>query len=114
MSGMDQEPGLLGLSRRFAQISVPGITEPKVIQGNFSLRETEPHNSPEHKQQQQKLRVRARAREQMLIQSEIESVEFNLYSTEEIDIYSVVNVTNPDKEGPGTVRDLKMGPHSEN
>jgi DNA-directed RNA polymerase beta' subunit len=101
---------LAGLSRRFAQISIPGINEPKVVQG-ISINNVSPSTQDN---KQQKARARAREREQMLIQSEIESVEFSLYSTEEVDAYAVVNVTNPGKEGPKTVRDLKMGPHSEN
>lgn len=48
-----------------------------------------------------------------MILSEIESVEFNLYSTAEIDEYAVVNVTNPEPYGSASVRDLKMGPHNE-
>ncbi|MCL5272629.1 MAG: hypothetical protein M1486_04905, partial [Gammaproteobacteria bacterium] len=112
-----------GLSRRFAQISIPGISEPRVLQGiTIPL---PPENGPssgnsgqlrpsqQERKQQQRLRARARQKEQQLILSEIESVEFNLFTTEEIDALAVVNVTSPEKEGPGTVRDLKMGPHSE-
>ena len=80
----DSQSELKGFSRRFAQISVPGITEPKVLQGisipvgsdNVStLRKSGlvMANIQERKQQQ-KLRARARQRQQMLILSEIESV----------------------------------------
>ena len=117
----DSQEGLQGFSRRFACITVPGVTEPKILQdGNLSISTKNVTNpdqnrpSTQERKQQQKLRARARAREQMLIMSEIDTVEFNLFSTEEIDNYAVVNVTGPDKEGSGTVRDLKMGPHSEN
>ena len=99
-----------GLSRRFAKISIPGITEPKVVEGLISTKE-EP---VPRKQNHQRQRTIARIRENELVQSEISLVEFNLFSTEEIDTYAVVNVTNPEKEGSGTVRDLKMGPHNEN
>ena len=108
---MDVQKEYQGLSRRFTQISVTGITEPKVVQGSVPLGSEIKKNDFK---KEQKLRARARAREQMLILCEIDSVEFNLFSTEEIDNYATVNVANPDKEGSGTVRDLKMGPHSEN
>ena len=98
-----------GLSRRFAQISISGITEPKIVSGIVPIEDKVVAPKKSHQRQ----RTIARLRESELVQSEIESVEFNLFSTEEIDTYAVVNVTNPDKEGSGTVRDLKMGPHNE-
>jgi DNA-directed RNA polymerase beta' subunit len=107
------DTGIQGLTRRFAQISIPGLTEPKVVQDAITA-SGKPESLDQGHKQHRKLRVRAKEREEMLIQSEIEAVEFSFFSTEEIDTYSVVNVTNPDKEGSGTVRDLKMGPHSEN
>jgi DNA-directed RNA polymerase II subunit RPB1 len=121
MSSLESGKELQGFNRRFAHISIPGITEPKIVQdvnptitpGNTS-RTAQGRPIVQDRKQQQRLRARARAREQMLIMSEIDAVEFNLFSTEEIDNYAVVNVTSPDKEGSGTVRDLKMGPHSEN
>lgn len=99
----------VGFYRRFANISVSGVTEPKVV----PALEGNPGIVQENRNRQQQRRSRARQREHMLTMSEIESVEFNLFSTEEIDSYAVVNVTSSAKEGPGTVRDLKMGPHSE-
>jgi DNA-directed RNA polymerase beta' subunit len=107
---MSTDDMMQGFSRRFAQISLPGVTEPMVTDCNINTVVTKHQDE----RTQQKLRSRAKAREQMLTLSEISFVEFNLYSTEEIDTYAVVNITSTDKEGPGTVRDLKMGPHSEN
>lgn len=102
----------IGLSRRFASIPVPGVTEPRPV-SEISI--PLPPQGPVGQSQpvQKKFRARSRLREQSLIMSEIESVEFKLYSTEEIDAYAVVNVTSSEKHGSATVRDLKMGPHND-
>lgn len=42
----------------------------------------------------------------------ISSVSFELFSTYEVDHLAVTNVYRTDMEGPGTVRDLKMGPQN--
>lgn len=49
-----------------------------------------------------------------LLDAEIDSVSFNLFSTFEVDHLAVVNITNTDSEGAGTVRDLSMGPQNRN
>jgi len=108
------------LTRRIQPIAVPGISP---LESNTSLLIPVPPDNQQtsgpvrpgyqNVKQQQQLRARARRREESMILSEIESVEFSLYSTEEIDAHAVVNVSNPDEYGPGTVRDLKMGPHNE-
>ena len=118
-----ETPEIKGLTRRYAQIAVPGQTEPMAapgltipmppINGPASGNPGQPRPSVQTARQQQKLRARARLREQSLILSEIESIEFKLYSTSEIDEYAVVNVTNPEAYGSATARDLKMGPHNE-
>lgn len=115
MTDETQQVEMHGLVRRFAQVAVPGVTEPRPVLGISIPVSAQPGNSgKQEKRHLQQLRARARQREQQLIMSEIESVEFSLYSTAEIDEYAVVNVTSHEREGPGTVRDLKMGPHSEN
>jgi DNA-directed RNA polymerase II subunit RPB1 len=110
------------LTRRIEPIAVPGANP---AQANTSLSIPVPPDNqrnttnsgqvrPSYQtvKQQQQLRARARRREESLNLSEIESVEFSLYSTEEIDAHAVVNVSSPEEYGPGTVRDLKMGPHN--
>lgn len=106
-----------GLARRYAQIAIPGVTEPKVITGitipQAPVQIPIPPPNKQDKKNIQAIRARARQREQLLLPNEIESVEFNLFSTEEIDIYAVVNVSDTDSHGPGTVRDTLMGPHND-
>lgn len=84
---------LPGLSHRFEKLTIPSAAA--------SAPKPQPHR---HRFQ----------REDRLPLSEIESVEISLYTTEEIDRLAVVNVTSSEREGPNTVRDLKMGPHNEN
>lgn len=119
----EAERELQGLTRRFAQIAIPGITEPKAVSGITipkaptdgpkSGNPGQPRPSGEEIREQQKRRAKARQREQLLSISEIESVEFSLYSTEEINMLAVVNVTSTEEYGPNSVRDLRMGPHND-
>jgi len=114
-----QIPAVAGLARRFASISVPGITEPQIV-SNITVPQA-PSDPPHGRtiaqrrnpQRFQQLRANARRREQQLPLLEIEAVDFNLYTTEEIDLYAVVNVTEPGDYGPGTVRDTRMGPYDD-
>lgn len=97
-------------TRRYAQLAIPGQTEPRPV---FDLSIPIPPEEPVEPKQRQ-FRATSRAREESLLLSEIDSVEFSLFTTEEIDAYAVVNVTSPDARGPGTIRDLRLGPHDEN
>lgn len=110
---------IAGLTRRFASLSAPGVTEPQII-STINVPQP-PENPPAGKtlaqradpKRFQQLRANIRKREQQLPQLEITAVEFNLYSTEEIDAYAVVNVTESQEYGPGTVRDTRMGPYDD-
>jgi len=111
----------LGLARRSAQLALPGVTEPRIVSGltvpvpadATVLNQGQTRPSNQTFQRQQYKRVRSRQIEKELNPSEIESIEFALYSTAEIDTYAVVNVTDPKEHGSSTVRDLRMGPHND-
>lgn len=123
-SNEEAQAELRGFSRRFAELSIPGITEPRIVSGitipigpintPAATNPGQPRPSPqERRQRQQRLRAFARRQEETLRESEIESVEFNLFTTEEIDLYAAVNITSPEEDGDNTVKDLRMGPHGE-
>lgn len=105
-----------GLKRLHAEIPIPGITEPKMVMslpiGQPGASDVPPQRILERNRRYIKMHAKSKARERDLPLFEIERVDFNLFSTEDIDTIAVVNVTVPDAYGPGTVRDLKMGPHS--
>ena len=115
------EEQVLGLNRRFAQLAVPGLTEPKPVSGLIVPAPSVPAASNQGQTRSsgqtivelQRKRARARQIEKQLNPSEIESVEFSLFSTEQIDRYAVVTVTSPEEYGSATVRDLRMGPHND-
>jgi DNA-directed RNA polymerase beta' subunit len=112
-----------GVTQHYAQTAIPGQTEPMGVatltipmpppDGPASGNPGQSRPTTQTAHQQQKLRARARLREQSLILSEVDRVEFKLYSTSEIDDVAVVVVNNPESHGPGSVRDLRMGPHNE-
>jgi DNA-directed RNA polymerase beta' subunit len=96
-----------GFSRRTAEFNIPGLNIPQSIE--FSP--VGPNQ--EIRGQKKRLRTLAHRQEKELEESLIEDVEFNLFTTNEIDLYAVVNVTNPDEEGTDTIKDLRMGPQGE-
>lgn len=107
---------IAGLVRRFAAASLPGVTEPQLTY-DVTIPQA-PENAPvrtllQHPNQRryQQIRANIRRRERQLPELEITAVEFNLYSTEEIDRYAGnIIINNPEERGPGTVRDTRMGP----
>jgi DNA-directed RNA polymerase beta' subunit len=105
------EDKLRGFSRRTAEIPIPGLTEPQIV-SNINI-PIVPINTSISDNPVQVTRRRNRIREDDIQEGEIENVEFNLFTTEEIDAYAVVNVTDPGAEGENTVSDLRMGPHTE-
>lgn len=60
-----------------------------------------------------KLRSAARLREADLNINQIETLAFDLFSTAEIDALSVAIINRSDRDGPGTVRDLRLGPRNQ-
>lgn len=115
-------PGeLRGFSRRTAEISIPGITEPQIVTGitipigpvNQSATTNPGQSGLSRKQREDRFRDINRRLKEQLQESEIEAVDFSLYTTEEIDFYAVVNISSTEEEGTNTVKDLRMGPHGE-
>ncbi len=70
--------------------------------------------SKEYIQQFQKERILAEEFEKSIQEAEIENAAFNLYTTDEIDQIAVAEINSKENYGPGSVRDPRMGPHSEN
>jgi hypothetical protein len=117
------ETSITGFQRRFAGIPVPGVTDPRIVAGitipavpenvntSTNLGQTQ-STTADKTTRRQKLAI-ARRREKLLTISEIESVEFSLFSTSEIDTYAVVNVTSEKEYGENSVRDPKLGPHND-
>ena len=103
-----------GITRNFTEIAVPGISSPELVSGIVIPEINKPAEKSSLAYTQQRLRAKTRLREESLEEVDLENVQFDLYSTEEIDKYTVVNIFSTDQYGPGTVRDLKMGPHTEN
>lgn len=102
-----------GLIRRYAQMGISGVNEPRVFNGiNIPIGPAVIPPSTDPKVIARK-RSRARRHESDLDVVEIESIEFSLYSTSEIDVYSEFTVTRTEKEGEGTVNDLRSGPQTE-
>lgn len=100
MLSFPENPSVMqGFTRRNAEFSFPQVNVP-IIQTPVEG-------------QNKRLKVLASRQERELEESEIEDVEFNLFTTNEIDIYSVVNVINPNEDGPDSIKDLRMGPQGE-
>ncbi len=114
----DTGPNLAQLTRKIASFAVPGVTEPKA-ESHLLFKSLEDavlpkqNNSDEQKRRLQRMRAEARRRENELGFAQIESLGFNLFTTEEIDALSVVDINRPEKDGAHTVRDLHLGPHNE-
>jgi DNA-directed RNA polymerase II subunit RPB1 len=112
----DRPPDQLQLTRRIAPLPVVGVTEPRV-QPHLQIKSLEsappPTSSEEQYRNLQRLRAEARRRENELDYAQIESLGFNLFTTEEIDALSVVSINRGEMRGPHTVRDLHLGPHNE-
>lgn len=70
--------------------------------------------SKEHIEKIQQERVLAYEFERGIEESDIQDLVMNLYTTEEIDNIAVINVSSEEDNGPLSLRDPRMGPHSEN
>lgn len=99
------------------RVAIPelGKTQPKVVNDPGLLYKSL-EDVPDAIQEQKKIqraRNELRKREEEMNYSQIESLGFSLFTTEEIDDLAVVTCTSGDYDGPGTVRDLHLGPHNE-
>lgn len=112
------------LSIKSSLIALPGQNTARAVPASVlplgsitndeSTIENKEKTSKDYIQRFQKERQLAEEFEKSIEESEIESAAFNLYTTEEIDDMAVVHVVSSENYGPNTVRDPRMGPHSEN
>jgi len=126
----EEVPIIINLTRRFVSIqapSIPSVSSDLTIPQAPDTSIVSPISNVdrtiyENRKHQQRLRTRARQRESQLPSLTVEEVVFELYSTAEIDAYSVVNISSgPSEEskkkwpaeGPNSVRDLHLGPRND-
>ena len=114
----DLPPNMSQLTRKFASLAVPGFTEARpdnhlLIKSLDTIPSIQPNMSGETGQKLRMAQAEARRRENELAFSQIESLGFNLFTTDEIDALAVILINNYKAEGPYTVRDLHLGPHNE-
>lgn len=102
------------LTRKIASLAIPGITEPKPDNHLRIKSLSEERPVEDQHARLQRLRAEARRKENELDYGQIESLGFNLFTTEEVDALAIVDINRPEKEGPHTVRDLHLGPQNEN
>jgi DNA-directed RNA polymerase beta' subunit len=98
---------------KLVNAAVPGITEPKLTPGLQARTLAESDKQANEKPKVRDVRKDYSQIQENLQDAEIDSLAYGLYTTEDIDNFTSVEIVNGEKSGPGSVRDLRMGPHNE-